>query len=246
MELENFNPETYKLDTKKLKPEDEWVLSRVNNLVQQVTHAFESYQFPTVPNLLRTFLIEDLSRWYIKLIRNRTWVSAKGPDKLVTFKVLYETFKKFLVLSTPVIPFHAEQIYQNVIRPLNKKLPESVHMLDWPVAERKMIGSKIETYMDIARGIVETARFAREDAKVKLRWPLKALSVTDGGDVKCAIEKFGHVIKEQANVKSVKSGKIKGIEKEFAFGKLYLDTEITPDILEEALVREIMRHYLMR
>ena len=92
-----------------------------------------------------------------------------------------------------------------------------------------------------ARAIVETARFAREEAKIKLRWPLKQLAVDGDDTVKKALKTFEDVILEQANVKSLKSGKLKGVEKEFEFGKISLDTKITKDIKEEALARELMR-----
>ncbi|MFH1450569.1 MAG: class I tRNA ligase family protein, partial [archaeon] len=241
MEAADFNPESYKLDTKKLKPEDKWLLSRINTLNEQVTKAFEDYEFPRVPKLLREFVVEDLSRWYVKLIRDRTWVSAKGDDKLVAFKVLYEAIRKFLILSAPLLPIVTEELYLSLIKPLSKKLPESIHLVDWPSPDTKMIKADLETQMKIVRSIVETARFAREEAKIKLRWPLKQLAVEGYEAVKKALKTFEAVILEQANVKSLKAGKIKGVEKDFEFGKAYLDTEITQDIKEEALARELMR-----
>ncbi len=241
MEAAKFNPEEYKLDTKKLQPEDNWVLSRLNSLNEKITKAYEDYEFPSVPKLLREFLVEDLSRWYIKLIRDRTWVSAGGDDKLVAFKVLYEVLKKFIILSAPTLPMLSEKLYLDLIKPLSKALPESIHLIDWPNPDTKMIKPELEKQMCNARAIVETARFAREEAKIKLRWPLNQLSADGDETVKKAIKTFENVIKEQANVKSVKAGKIKGAEKEFEFGKVYLDTKITPEIRAEALAREVMR-----
>tara|TARA_Y100000034_G_scaffold122357_1_gene167714 strand:+ start:5179 stop:8208 length:3030 start_codon:yes stop_codon:yes gene_type:complete len=241
MDEAGFNPEEYKLDQKKLKPEDKWILSRVNTLNQKLTQAFEDYEFPQVPKLLHEFLVEDLSRWYVKLIRDRTWVSATGDDKLVAFKVLYESLKTFLVLSAPLLPILNEEIYLNIIKPLSKKLPESIHLLDWPKPNTKLVKPEFEKQMAVARSIVETARFAREEAKIKLRWPLKQLSVDGDDTVKKALKTFENVILEQANVKSVKAGKLKGVEKEFEFGKVYLDTKITPEIRAESLAREVMR-----
>jgi len=241
METAGFNPEGYRLDAKKLKPEDKWILSRINTLNQRVTESFENYEFPSVPKLLREFMVEDLSRWYVKLIRDRTWVSAKGEDKLVAFKVLYKVLKKLMILSAPVLPLFAEELYLNLIKPLSKKLLESIHLIDWPSPDTKAIKPKLEAQMKIARSIVETARFAREEAKVKLRWPLNQLAVDGDDTVKKALKTFENVILEQANVKSLKSGKSKGAEKEFEFGKIYLDTKITPEIRAEALAREVMR-----
>lgn len=240
MELSKFNPETYKLDKKKLKPEDRWIFSKVNTLNEKLTHAFETYNFHEISMLLSQFIVEDVSRWYVKLLRNRTWVSVKGEDKLVAFKVLYDVLKKYLILSSPVIPLLSEEIYQNLVRPLSPKRPRSVHLSEWPKPEKEFIDAKLEEQMDIARKIVETSLTIREESKVKLRWPLKALSVS-GEKVGAAIKTFEDVILDQANVKGVKAGEGKGVAKDFAYGKVLLDTEITPDILEEALAREVMR-----
>ncbi len=241
MELEDFNPEEFSLDPEKLKPEDKWILSRINTLTQDITHAFESYMFPEIPEKLRVFLVEDLSRWYIKLIRNRTWVSAKGEDKLIAFKVLYDVLKRFLLLAVPIIPYHTEEIYQNLVRKFEKESKESIHMYKWPVPDENLIHPEIEKYMAIARSIIESSRFAREEAKIKLRWPLNELAVDGDDEVKQALETFNEIIKEQANVKKLTFGNSKGVEKEFGFGKLYLDTEITQEIREEAMAREVMR-----
>ena len=240
MELEKFNPETYKLDKAKLQPEDKWILSRLNTLNEKVTHAFETYNFHEVPKLLHEFIVEGVSRWYVKLIRSRTWVSAKGEDKLVAFKVLYEVLKKFLVLAAPVIPMLTEEVYQNFVRPLDKKFPESIHLMEWPKPETIYVDLKSEENMKVCRKIVETSLNIREDAKIKLRWPLKLLTAK-GEKVSAAVEMFSEVIKEQANVKSAKAGETKGVAKDFEYGKVYLDTEITPEIMEEALAREVMR-----
>ncbi|MFH1424895.1 MAG: isoleucine--tRNA ligase [archaeon] len=241
MDVEGFNPEEFKLDTKKLKPEDKWIISRINTLNQQVTQAFEDMEFPDAPPLLRDFMVEDLSRWYIKLIRDRTWVSAKGSDKLTAFKVLYDVLKQYLILAAPILPILTEELYQAIVKPLDKKAPESIHMLSWPKPDSKKIDAKLEEEMKIARSIVEASFFAREEAKVKLRWPLKTLAVEGDDKVKKALKTFEQVIKTQANVKELKAGSTKGIEKEFEFGKLVLDNELTPAILEEALAREVMR-----
>ncbi len=240
MELEKFNPETYKLDLKKLRPEDRWILSRANTLNKKITHAFESYNFHEVPKLLHEFIVEEVSRWYVKLIRNRTWVSAKGEDKLIAFKVLYEVLKKYLVLAAPVVPILTEEVYQNLIRPFDKKLPESIHLFDWATPQKDYIDFGAEENMKIARKIVEASLNIREDSKIKLRWPLKILAAK-GEKVQAAIEQYAEVIKEQTNVKSVKFGETKGIEKDFEYGKVFLDTEVTQDIMEEALAREVMR-----
>ena len=241
MNVADFNPETYKLDKKKLRPEDRWILSRINTLNQQVTHSFEEYELPTAPKLLRDFMVEDLSRWYIKLIRDRTWVSAKGDDKLVAFKVLYDVLKKYLVLAAPIIPILTEKLYQDIIRPHDPKAPASIHMLSWPEPDTKAVNPDLEKQMQITRSIVEASLFAREESQVKRRWPLKELAVDGDDKTKKAIETFGNVIKAQANVKEAKAGKGTGPEKDFEFGKLYLDTKLTGALLDEALAREVMR-----
>ncbi len=206
MNLDGFDPEKHPVDRylDKMRPEDKWLLSRVERLARDVTRYMESYEVHRAARALREFIVEDVSRWYVRLIRPRVWVEKEDPDKLAAYATLYYALRKFLVLAAPIIPFVTEKIYRDAFRALSSD-PESVHMLPWPEAREDFIDDELEAAMKVAKELVERAAAARMKAGVKLRQPLPALYVlTDAVDVARAVSLLEKVLSSQANVKEVK------------------------------------------
>jgi isoleucyl-tRNA synthetase len=116
---------------KKLNIEDKWMLSRLNSLVESFTKNFQAYNGHKAAAELYDFILNDFSRWYIKLIRDRVWPSYEGKDKAAAMYTLYEVSRNVVRLLAPITPFLAEHVYQNVLKPLGEK-KESVHLCDWP------------------------------------------------------------------------------------------------------------------
>ncbi len=227
---------------KKLNAEDEWILSRVNSLVENSTKNTEAYNGHKAAEELYDFILNDLSRWYIKLVRDRVWPSYEGKDKDAAMHTLFEVSSTVTKLLAPVCPFLAESVYQNVLKPLGEK-EESVHLCDWPKAEKKLIAKNLEDNMKIVKIIVETAGSLRAEAKIKSRWPLAEILVT-GEKNKGAVESLGSVIKLMCNVKKVgySDKEAKGFTaKEIDNGVVFLDTNLTGELREEAMLREVLR-----
>ncbi len=124
------------------------------------------------------FTLEDLSRWYIQLIRPRTWTEADDPDKLAAYCVLYEVYVTLTKLISPFMPYLAEEMYQNLIRNVDSNAKESVHMCDWPKVNEAYLDPDLEAAMNTARSIVEAASNARQKAGRKLRWPVSRIIVS--------------------------------------------------------------------
>jgi isoleucyl-tRNA synthetase len=220
----------------KLNVEDLWMLSRLNTVIENITHYMKTYHAHKAEAELKDFLLNDFSRWYIKLIRDRTWPSYEGEDKEAAFFTLYEVTKIASRLLAPFCPFLSEHVHQDVLRPLGEKA-ESVHLTDWPKPNKEMTNEKLEKEMEIVQRIVETASAIRKEKGVKLRWPLNEISLETDNDLKV----FEDVIKKMCNVKKVSYGKKGFASKEFEGGVVYLDTELTEELKEEALLREVMR-----
>jgi len=148
-----------------------------------------------------------LSRWYGKLVRKRFWIEQDDPTKLAAYYTMYEVFKTFLVVLGLFAPFLAEELYQRMIRNVDKNAPLSVHLMDWPKAEYR--DKELEELMEYAKEIVSAANAARQRAKVKIRWPLKRL-ILEGNKalLKKVIERTGDIIKEMTNVKEVVVGSV--------------------------------------
>lgn len=220
-----------KTKPKKLSIEDKWILSRLNTVTKNCTQHFCSYNGHKAVTELHDFLINDFSRWYIKLIRDRTWPAYAGSDKQAAFYTLYEIGEKTSQLLAPITPYLAEQIGMEI---LGEK--GSVHAKDWPKYDAKVISAKAEKAMNIVKNLVEAANSQRHESSIKIRWPLAKLTVDSKEDLK----PFAEIIKNMCNVKAVVFAKTKnGVP--FDGGKLELDTTLTEDLKKEALLREVIR-----
>ena len=224
MSLDNFDPEKWPLEKvlSNLRVEDKWVLSRLNNLVKYVTEKFEKTYVHEAVRRIREFIIEDLSHWYIRLIRRRVWVEAEDPDKIAAYSTLYTVLKTLLQILAPVTPFIAEELYRKFILPAEKDSPESVHMLEWPKVNEKLISAELEEAMTLAKKIVEVGAAARMKAGIKIRQPLPEIIVlSDDEKLHKLLTYVKDVVKSQINVKNVSVKKLSEIGK-------YISYEIRP------------------
>lgn len=203
MSLDNFNPTEHNREDLTFRREDLWIRSRVNSLIKSVGENIESLVFNRATEKITEFVLEDLSRWYVRLIRGRTWVESDDPDKLGAYYTLYYTLKDLIRVLAPIAPHVTEEIYQNLVRGVESDAPESVHMLDWEYNEDE-IDTDLEENMSYIRDILEASAHARDVARFKLRWPVQNITVvTEKEEVKTAIESLEDVLLEQANSKKV-------------------------------------------
>jgi len=230
-----------KLNFRKLKIEDRWIQSRLNSLVQEVTEHLENFEVHHAGRKIVDFVIKDLSRVYIKLIRDRVWVSETGTDKQVALSVLHQCLLTVAKLLAPITPFLSEEIYRN----LDGK-EESVFMTKWPAPIPKLIDKKLETQMEIAKGITEAVLAARQLSGIKLRWPVgEVLVQAEDKNVVKVLDDLDGILLFMCNAKSI------GVTKEplgddfsevqFKHGKVYVNKTLDKSVLEEALVKELTR-----
>ncbi|RLE50298.1 MAG: isoleucine--tRNA ligase [Candidatus Methanomethylicota archaeon] len=205
MNLDKFNPKAISLKDllDKLKPEDRWILSRLNKLIAKATTDFENLKVFEVAKDLMDFLVNDVSRWYIKLIRRRTWVEEDTVSKTIAYAVLSDVLFKSLIMMAPIAPFMAEKIYQDMFKCL-EDMPESIHMMLWPEPDISLVDEKLEAEMGAVKELIETALSIRQKAGIKLRYPLtRVIVVSDDKLLKDAAEKLKHLILDQLNVKEL-------------------------------------------
>jgi isoleucyl-tRNA synthetase len=187
---------------KSLRPEDRWVLSRVNTLAEEVSKNMGEYQLHRIMRSFSEFILEDLSRWYIQLVRPRTWIEQDDPDKLAAYATIYEVMVKLSKLLAPFTPFTAEAIYQNLVKGLDQAAPESVHMCDWPEADKSRIDKRLEESMSLVREISEAVSNARQKAGRKLRWPVSEIIIAPSKEA-VDLDGLDNVLKGQTNSKSI-------------------------------------------
>lgn len=152
-----------------MRPEDRWILSRVNNLINSVDQAMKVCEIHIATRAISDFILEDLSRWYVKLVRSRMWLEGDSREKKQAYEAIYYVMRRLIQLLSPFTPHLAEHIYQNL---RFEAEPESVHMLDWPEINQKLINQDLESKMKIIRSFDEAVANASQAGHRKLRWPV--------------------------------------------------------------------------
>ena len=172
MSIDKFDPSTTRLDSvrENLRPDDRWLLSRIETMKKSVTEAMDAYELHKATRAIEEFIVEDLSRWYVKLVRDRLWKEEEDKDKVAAFKVLHEALSTSVALLAPITPHISESMHAN----LTGK-PESVHMLHWPAQDAQWVDAKLEEGMGLVREISELIARIRQESNINLRWPVKRL-----------------------------------------------------------------------
>ena len=247
MNIDGYDPELHTLESvsKYLRNEDLWMLSKTERMKKNATEFLETRELQKVSRVLDDYILEDLSRWYVRLVRDRTWTENEDSeeDKNASYFVLHYAIMSTALSIAPLCPHIAEEVYQH----MGGKLI-SVHMEDWPKYNASLLNDGIEYSMKLIQDIVEIIAAERQKMGSKLRWPLKSLTVKgDNDDVNSAVRMFEHVLAQQGNIKEIlysnetveNSDTVTGVS--FGPGVMYIDFEITPEIEAEGYARELIR-----
>jgi isoleucyl-tRNA synthetase len=169
---------------------DKWILSELNKLIVGVDQALENFDSQEAGQLLAAF-IDDLSNWYVRRSRRRFW---DGDE--VALNTLYFCLKNLNLLLAPMVPFIAEHVWQSLIKVAEADQVESVHLADFPEANKKMIDENLSTSVALSRRLVELGRSARAESGVKIRQPLSRALVSAPGWAKISEEIKTHIAEE--------------------------------------------------
>ncbi len=201
MSLDRFDPGAHPLEALRahLRPEDRWLLSRLEAVEGQVGQEMEAYNLHRAARAIEAFVVDDLSRWYVKLIRDRTWLEGEEPSKLAAYRVLHDALLAAATLLAPFCPHVAEAMYQD----LGGRYP-TVHMEDWPRPMGAHRDAELERSMAAAQGFVEAASRARQKRGLPLRWPVARVvirpTIPDSGH---AASSLRELILDQVNAKDL-------------------------------------------
>jgi isoleucyl-tRNA synthetase len=187
-----------------MREEDLWLMSRTEHTIESVSSAMEGYRIHEAVRALRSFLVEDLSHNYIRLVRKRTWVEKENPDKLASYAALSHALRQAAIMMAPFTPFIAEALYQGMFRPATAKPRVTIHALDWPKPNNAWRNEDLERRLDICQRIVSAAAMARMKAGLKLRQPVKTVSIVTGKDeVRDAVLRMKALLLDQMNTRSL-------------------------------------------
>lgn len=197
--IDEFDATKYSLEYDKLPVMDKWLLSKLNTLIQEVDENLGSYRIPEAARALQDF-VDDMSNWYVRRSRERFWAKGMEQDKINAYMTLYTALVTVAKVAAPMIPFMCEDIYQNLVRSIDKTAPESVHLCSFPVAEESHIDKELENYMDEVLKIVVFGRAARNTANIKNRQPIGKMFVKAETILP---EFYQEIIEDELNVKKV-------------------------------------------
>ncbi|MGQ9515049.1 MAG: isoleucine--tRNA ligase [Thermoproteota archaeon] len=186
----------------KLSYLDLWMLSRLQILIEEITSNMERYDIYSATRCIEGF-VNDLSTWYLRRSRRRFWKSETDADKEAGYKTLYTCLVTLLKLLAPFTPFLAEHIYQNIVRSVDQKAPESVHHNDWPEPDRSLINEALMSRMELAMKVSSLGRSARSTSGIKLRQPLAKATVVADKEILEQLQDTKELIADELNVKEL-------------------------------------------
>lgn len=198
-DIDNFDPTKYSLEYDKLSVMDKWLLSKLNTLVKTVDDYLSNYKITETARALQSFT-DDMSNWYVRRCRERFWAKGMEQDKINAYMTLYTALITLSKISAPMIPFMTEEIYQNLVRSVDKSAPESIHLTDFPKVNEEFIDKDLEVSMDEVLDIVVLGRAARNSANIKNRQPIGNMYVKAENVLSPF---YVEIIEDELNVKAV-------------------------------------------
>lgn len=229
-EVDGFDSDQAMAVSEFVNPLDIWLVSRVHQVRNQIAEGMEAYNIPAALSSVLEF-IDDMSNWFVRRSRRRFWKSEDDRDKLEAYSTLYYVMIYLAKILAPFTPFLAEELYQKMTGAgvMNSEIPESVHLLDWPeagVIDEAVLVQMAKTREIITAGLAERMKKTETEAQIKVRQPLAKL-VYAGEKLD---DFYEQIIMEEVNVKSVEHGEA-----------LVLNKTLTPELLEEGKIRELIR-----
>ncbi len=202
-ELDEFDPAAPAPAVKDRPVLDRWILSRLHSLTSECEQAYADYWiYPVVDKIERFW--DDISNWYVRLSRRRFWKSQADSDKAAAYATLYEVLSGTVRLLAPLIPFLAEELYQN-ISAADRNAPESVFLCPFPEPDRAQIDEGLERDFDIVRSVISLGRSARAQSNIKTRQPLSEIVVgAPNPQRRQAVSLHVDLILSEINVKSLR------------------------------------------
>jgi isoleucyl-tRNA synthetase len=211
--LDQFDPAAPQVPIQERPDLDRWILSDLQLLIKKAREAFDSYNVMAFCLEAERFVDDRLSNWYVRRNRRRFWKSEQGADKTAAYQTLYAVLLTLAKLFAPVMPFLAEEMYQNLTgvrraseehSSLALRTPESVHLCDYPEVDEALIDADLSADMEALLRLVSLGSAARNRVKIKVRQPLAEMKVQPGDERdRRAVERFADQIIEELNVKNV-------------------------------------------
>ncbi len=202
--VDSFDGKAAELPLEKRPEIDRWIISELNTLIKNVTEAFEDYEPTRAGRMISTFVIDNLSNWYVRLCRKRFWAGEMDDDKLSAYQTLYRCLFTVSKLMAPIAPFYADRLYGDLKAASAENGCVSVHLSAFPKVEASEIDTTLEQRMELAQKVTSMVLSLRKKEHVIVRQPLQKICIP-ATDVcqKENIEAMSQLILDEVNVKEL-------------------------------------------
>ncbi|HSR51061.1 MAG TPA: class I tRNA ligase family protein [Acidobacteriota bacterium] len=203
--VDDWRPAPEGLESAKLSELDRWILSRLQNLIQEAHDAFGDFSVYRFMRKMEQFE-DEFSNWYLRRSRRRFWKPESDDDKQAAYTTLFTVLETLTRVLAPILPFLSEEIYQNLVRSVDESAPESVHLRDYPQADQSLIDQDLERRIDCVIRTKEQALKLRAQSKVKIRQPLGTLIVRPRDKFDAQVlqdEHFASQVLDECNLKEI-------------------------------------------
>ena len=197
------NLDNYKYDKNKtsikLAELDSWILSRLNSLIKDVERDYNDYEPTKAAREIQSFVINDLSNWYVRLCRKRFWKGIFNEEKKAAYDTLFICLKEISIMMSPIAPFYSDMLYEDLC-----SAEGSVHLSLFPKHNNKLISSDLEYKMGLAQKISSLILSLRKKTKIKVRQPLQRVLIPSiGKEFDSAIKEVESIIVSEVNIKTI-------------------------------------------
>ena len=232
--------------------EDAWLLSRAASTVKKVTMHVNEFEFHQAGRALTDFIVEDLSRWYIKLVRDRmSPTTTDEKTRVAAANALHYAFKTTLKLLAPFAPFISEYLYADLKKnDLDERENESIHFTYWPQPAEGVIDEELEQRMLFAQKVTEAVNSMRREAQIKARWPVREVVITGDVNARIAVKQLNKILLQSCNSMEVRFSESTPTEPHYvareisvlnAKASVFLNTQRDEVLMHRALFRELVR-----
>ena len=195
------------------RPEmDRWILSCLNSLIREVEQCYEDYEPTRAGRLIQTFVVDNVSNWFVRLSKKRFWGSAMSLDKLSAYQTLYNCLETVARLMAPIAPYYADRLWRDLNDATGKGETKSVHLAKFPVADDAKIDIEQEQRMALAQQVTSMILSLRKKEQIVVKQPLQRIAIpATSAELQQRIMAMQQLILDEVNVKELEFVEAQGM-----------------------------------
>ncbi|MBO7137123.1 MAG: isoleucine--tRNA ligase [Bacteroidaceae bacterium] len=195
------------------RPEmDRWILSCLNSLVREVEQCYEDYEPTRAGRLIQTFVVDNVSNWFVRLSKKRFWGSAMSLDKLSAYQTLYTCLETVARLMAPIAPYYADRLWRDLCEATGRGNGKSVHLAKFPTYDDARIDQEQEQRMALAQQVTSMILSLRKKEQIVVKQPLQRIAIpATSAEQQQRIQAMKQLILDEVNVKELEFVEAQGM-----------------------------------